>query len=62
MAGIDELNAALDRETASIAALAAAVGTVTTPIDLQPSVDRVNALTSQVDSLTVALGGTPPGP
>lgn len=60
LATIDDLTAALDREAASIDALAAAIASLPPPIDLQASVDRVNAFTAQVDSLTTALGGTPP--
>lgn len=60
LATLDDLIAALDREAASIDALAATIANFPAPIDLQPSVDRVNAFTAQVDSLTTALGGTPP--
>jgi len=63
MAGITEVNAALDQLDTSIAALAAAVGGVQAPPDLQPIVDRITGERAQVDAQTVALGGTaPPGP
>lgn len=60
MAGITEVNAALDSLDTSIAALATAVGGVQAPPDLQPIVDRINGEKAQVDAQTTALGGTPP--
>lgn len=60
MAGITEVNAAIDQLDTSIAALAAAVGTVQAPPDLQPIVDRITGEKTQVDAQTTALGGTPP--
>ena len=62
MAGITEVNAALDQLDTSIAALAAAVGGVQAPPDLQPIVDRITGERAQIDAQTAALGGTPPGP
>lgn len=60
MAGVAEVNAALDQLDASIAALATAVSGVQQPPDLQPIVDRITAERGQVDAQTAALGGTPP--
>lgn len=60
MAGVAEVNAALDQIDTSIQLLAAAVGTVQQPPDLQPIVDRITAERAQIDAQTTALGGQPP--
>lgn len=62
MAQIDDLNAAIAAEAASIEALATAIGNIASPPDLAPAIDAVNANRARVDALTAGLGGTPPGP
>ena len=62
VAGITELNASIDQLDASVAALVTAVGSVATPPDLQPAIDRINADRATIDAQTTALGGTPPPP
>ncbi len=60
VAQIDDLNAAIAAETASIAALAAAINTAIVPVDLTGAISAVNTNRASVDALTTQLGGTPP--
>ncbi len=60
VAQIDDLNAAIAAETASIAALTTAIGTAITPVDLSAPIAAVTANRASVDVLTTQLGGTPP--
>lgn len=60
VANIDDLTAALAQLDASVAALAATP--IPGQIDLQPAIDRINADRTQIDQVTLALGGTPPAP
>lgn len=60
VAQIDDLNAAIAAETASIAALTTAIGTAITPVDLTAPIAAVTANRASVDALTTQLGGTPP--
>lgn len=54
MAGITELNAALNGLDASVQALVAAAGTITLP-DLQPQIDRINADKAAIDTVVANL-------
>lgn len=62
VAQIDDLNAAIAAETASIAALTTAIGTIATPPDLSGAIAGVNTNKASIDALTTQLGGTPTGP
>lgn len=59
MSALDDLNAAIQAEAASIAALATAIGNLAAPPDLQPAIDAVNANKAAVDAITAGL---PPAP
>ena len=60
MAQIDDLNAAIAAETASIAALTAAINTAIVPVDLSGPIANVTANRTAIDGLTTQLGGSPP--
>lgn len=62
VAQIDDLNAAITAETASIAALTTAINTAIVPVDLSAPIANVTANRTSIDALTTQLGGTPPGP
>lgn len=60
VAQIDDLNAAIAAETASIAALTTAINTAIVPVDLSGPIANVTANRTAIDALTTQLGGTPP--
>lgn len=60
VAQIDDLNAAITAETASIAALTTAINSAITPVDLSGPIANVTANRTAIDALTTQLGGTPP--
>lgn len=60
VAQIDDLNAAIAAETASIAALTSAINTAIVPVDLSAPIAAVNTNRASLDALTTQLGGTPP--
>jgi hypothetical protein len=61
VASIEDLNAAVASLDASVQALAATP--IPGQVDLQPAIDRINADRTQIDQVTLALGGTlPPTP
>lgn len=59
VAQIDDLNAAIQAEAASIQALATAIGNIAAPPDLQPAIDAVNANKAAVDAITAGLPTSP---
>ena len=58
LAQIDDLNAAIAAETASIQALTTAIGTAIVPVDLSGPIAAVNANKASIDALTAQI--TPP--
>lgn len=60
LAQIDDLNAAIAAETASIAALTTAINTAIVPVDLSGPIANVTANRTAIDALTTQLGGQPP--
>ena len=58
---LDDLNAAIAAETASIAAaLTTAINSAIQPVDLSGPIANVTANRTAIDALTAQLGGTPP--